>query len=73
VEYRIEYDPVADALYIKIKDDKVAYSTEANDNIIVDFNEKGEVVGLEILHFSKSKVNLNELVIKGIEVAVKIA
>lgn len=64
MEYRIEYDPIADALYIKIREDKVAYSTEVNDNIIVDFNEKGEVVGLEILHFSRSKVNLNKFTVR---------
>ncbi|RLE94450.1 MAG: hypothetical protein DRN04_03410 [Thermoprotei archaeon] len=49
---------------LKIKDGKVVCSTEANDNIIVDFNEKGEVVGLEILYFSKSKVNLSKFIVR---------
>jgi len=41
VEIRISYDRVADALYIKLKDDKVVYSDEVSPSIIVDFNDKG--------------------------------
>lgn len=67
MEYRIEYDPVADVAYVKIKEGKTVDSTELNKDIIVDFNEKGEIIGLEILNFSRSNINLNEILIKGIE------
>ena len=71
-EYRIKYDPSADALYISIREDKIAYSDEISDGIIVDYNEKGDVIGIEILEFSKKKVNLNELIVKGFKVLVSI-
>ncbi len=64
----MSYDPVADALYIRLKEDKVANSIELCNNVIVDYNDRGEIVGIEILNFSKSKINLNELIIRGLEV-----
>jgi uncharacterized protein YuzE len=73
MEYRIEYDSVADALYIRVKDEEVFDSLEINENIIIDLNEKHEIIGMEILNFSKTKINLNEIIIKGIETTVKIA
>ena len=71
MEYRLEYDSIADALYIRVRDDKVHDTIEVSKNIIVDLNDKGEIIGIEILNFSKSKINLNELVIKGIEAVVQ--
>ncbi|RLE57278.1 MAG: DUF2283 domain-containing protein [Thermoprotei archaeon] len=71
-ELRISYDPVADALYIRLRDDKVADSVEICRDIIIDYNAKGEVIGVEILNFSKKdrEVNLNEVVLRGIEVLI---
>jgi uncharacterized protein YuzE len=73
MEYRIEYDSVADTLYIRVKDEEVFDSLEINKNVIIDLNEKHEIIGMEILNFSKTKINLNEIIIKGIETTVKIA
>ncbi|MEM3386029.1 MAG: DUF2283 domain-containing protein [Nitrososphaeria archaeon] len=70
-EYRVRYEPDADALYIRIRDGKVADSDEVSDGIIVDYNENDNVLGIEILEFSKKKVDLNELIIKGFRVPVK--
>ncbi len=64
-EYVIRYDPEADALYIKIRDGKVADSEEISDGIIIDYDEDGNIIGIEVVEFSKKKINLNELVIKG--------
>ena len=64
-EYVIRYDPKADALYIKIRDGKVADSEEISDGIIIDYDEDGNIIGIEVVEFSKKKINLNELVIKG--------
>ncbi len=68
--FYVSYDPVADALYIKLREDKVANSIELCSNVIVDYNDRGEIVGIEILNFSKSRISLNELIIKGIEVTL---
>ena len=67
VELRVKYDAVADALYIRVRDAPVQESIEVSEGIIVDFDERNEVIGVEILGFSKSKLNLNEIVRKGIE------
>lgn len=64
-EYVIRYDPEADALYIKIRDGEVADSEEISDGIIIDYDEGGNIIGIEVVEFSKKKINLNELVIKG--------
>ena len=61
MEYRIDYDPSADALYIKIREDKIADSLEITDKIIVDLNEKKEIIGIEILNFSQTKIDLNNV------------
>ena len=70
VEYRVSYDPVADALYIRARDDKVVDSLEIDDRVVVDFNEHGEVVGVEILNFSKSNVDLGRVVREGLETII---
>ncbi len=43
------YDPEADAMYIYIKEEDVEKTKPIDKNIILDFNKKGEVVGIEIL------------------------
>jgi uncharacterized protein YuzE len=68
LEYLIRYDPGADAIYIRIKEDEVAESEEIGSGIIVDYNNKGEIVGIELLEFSKKKADLGELMVKGLPV-----
>ncbi len=67
-ELRIRYDSVADAVYIRLSDKKVAESEEVSPGIIIDYSEEGEIVGIEILNFSKRRINLSEIIIKGPEV-----
>lgn len=52
---QIKLDTSADALYIKLKNGK-AYKTKAivGTNSLIDFDKKGEVVGIEVLNYSKS-------------------
>jgi len=45
----VEFDPEARALYFKLKDGEVKESEPLADNIIVDFDENGKIVGIEIL------------------------
>ncbi len=70
MEIRISYDRVADALYIRLRDDKVVDSDEVAPGVIVDFNDKGEIVGIEILGFSRRDIDLKKLVIEGPEALV---
>ena len=69
-EFRISYDPVADALYIRLRDDEVVDSVEVCKDVIIDYNARNEIVGVEILNFSKKKINLNDIVLQGIEVLI---
>ncbi|MCE4606781.1 MAG: DUF2283 domain-containing protein [Desulfurococcales archaeon] len=70
MEIRVKYDSVADALYIKLRNDKIVDSDEIAPGLIVDFNEKGEIVGIEVLGFSRKDIDLKKLVIEGPEALV---
>ncbi|MBI4149342.1 DUF2283 domain-containing protein [Candidatus Woesearchaeota archaeon] len=54
---KFEYDKEADAAYIyieyPIKDKQVKNTIELNDNIVLDFDSKGKLLGVEILDASK--------------------
>jgi uncharacterized protein YuzE len=58
----IIYDSVADAIYIKMTSGTVLESKTIKEEIIVDYMEDGEIIGLEILDYSKRKLDLNELI-----------
>lgn len=70
MEFRVKYDRVADALSIRFRDDRVVDSDEVAPGVIVDYNENGEIVGIEILWFSERRLDLVKLVTKGPEVLV---
>ena len=57
---RIRYDEKVDALYLRLDDSKVVESEEVRPGIVVDFNAKNQVVGIEVLGF-KSKVSKADL------------
>ena len=57
------YDKVADALYIKLSGKKIKESVEIGEGIIVDYGEDNSIVGIEILNYSKKKIDLNELIL----------
>jgi uncharacterized protein YuzE len=44
------YDAEADAAYFKLGDATVFESEEVAPDVILDFDEDGRVVGLEVLH-----------------------
>lgn len=54
---KIEYDKEVDAAYIYVKHPvrkgEAQKTIELNDNIIIDFNIKGKLLGIEILNASK--------------------
>lgn len=54
---KFEYDKEVDAAYIylkyPIKDGEAKRTIELNDSIIVDFDDKGKILGVEILGASK--------------------
>ena len=46
-------DKEADALYLRLDDSKIIESDEIAPGVIVDYNRKNAVVGVEVLHLSK--------------------
>jgi len=45
----LEYDPSCNALYIRLKKGKVVESEPISDNLILDLNNKKEIIGVEVL------------------------
>mgnify|MGYP003433629482 len=50
---KIEYSKDIDALYIKLREGKIADSIDIEEGVVVDIDEKGHIVGLEILDASE--------------------
>ena len=50
---KIEYDPAADALYVRLGEAKIIESEQVQPGVILDFDESGKVVGVEILSVNK--------------------
>jgi uncharacterized protein YuzE len=55
---RFEYFPETDTLYIQLKEGPSADAREVAPNVVLDFNESGEVIGIEIEHASE-RTDLN--------------
>ncbi len=73
IEIVLKYDRVSDALYIRLKDSNVTDSDEVSPGVIVDYNERGEVIGVEILQFSRRSIDLKKLVVEGPEALIATA
>ncbi|HIH42436.1 TPA: DUF2283 domain-containing protein [Candidatus Woesearchaeota archaeon] len=54
---KLEYDKEVDAAYIyldqPLKDGEAKKTIELNENIILDFDDKGKLLGVEILNATK--------------------
>ena len=50
---KIEYDPTADALYVRRSDAPIFESEQIKPGIVLDYDEAGNVVGIEVLRASK--------------------
>lgn len=50
---RFGYDLEVDALYLRLSESKVLESEEVQPGIVLDFDENGNVVGVEVLNASK--------------------
>ena len=57
---RLKIDKDSDALYFRLDDSDIVESEEVQPGVILDFNAKGHVVGVEILNLS-SRVPADQL------------
>jgi len=51
---RVEYDSKADAMYIWLRKARYEISGELAENVILDLDKRGRIVGIEILEASKN-------------------
>ena len=58
----IKYDKDIDVIYIKLYDGKVAESDEDKTGIILDYDDSGNIVGIEVLNASKKISQPNDII-----------
>jgi uncharacterized protein YuzE len=56
----VEFDPEVNAMYLRLKEGKVAKSEPIADNIVIDLDKNDQVVGIEIL-FPKLDAKMSEV------------
>lgn len=63
---KIEYSKEADAIYVYFKEEVVANSKEIEDGVVIDFDKKGQLIGIEVLDVSQ-RFSLSDIVNVNIE------
>ncbi len=56
---RLSVDKESDALYLRIDDSLIVESEEVSPGVVLDFNKRNEVVGVEMLNLSERSSNLD--------------
>ncbi|MBE7501699.1 MAG: DUF2283 domain-containing protein [Verrucomicrobiales bacterium] len=56
---KLKVDPEADALYLRLDDSRIIESQEVSPGVMLDFNERNQVVGVEILNLAQRAPSLN--------------
>lgn len=56
---RLHYDEQADALYLRLDDSPVLESEEVEPGVVLDFNDRGQVVGFELLRVKERVPHVN--------------
>ncbi len=54
----IKYDSDADAMYLKLRDVEIARTKKIDDYTILDYDEEGNVIGMELLFVREHNPNL---------------
>ncbi len=52
---KIKYDKEIDAIYVILSDDKIVESEEKKQDVIVDYNDKDEIVAIEVLNVKQNE------------------
>lgn len=50
---KLKIDRESDALYFRLDDAEIVESEEVQPGVILDFDARGQVVGVEMLHISE--------------------
>jgi len=70
---RLSYDPETDSLYIHLIERPSKDSNEVADGVVLDFDENGGLVGIDVQHASQhadiSRLMLNKMPFRVLEAA----
>ena len=60
---KVHFDQQSDAIYFRLDDSKIIESEEVKPGVILDFNDKNQVVGVELLYVKQRvpEANLKEM------------
>lgn len=58
---RVQYDPTADAMYIRLAEGTLADSDEVREGVVLDYEASGRVLGIELLDVSRRADNPREM------------
>jgi len=58
----IKYDKEVDIVYIQFSEGRVAESDEDKSGIILDYDDMGNIVGIEVLEASKKMIQPNGII-----------
>ena len=67
---KMTYDDKSDVLYIKFSNKAIKDSQEVEQNVVIDYDNENNVVGMEILYFIKHNKQEFFPVFKEVEKAV---
>ena len=60
---KIEFDPIADALYIQLAEGDIEFTKELKPGMMCDYDNSGNMLGLEVLYVSnRAELPLKEAV-----------
>jgi len=63
---KFKYDEIFDIAYYKLANEKIYETRDYGENIAVDIDENGNMVGVEVQNYSKSLDELNQFFYKRI-------
>jgi len=65
---KVTIDPEADALYMRLSDTRIHDSEEVKPGVILDYDEKNNLIGIEILRVSErvSPASLKSVLIESV-------
>jgi len=61
IPFKIDFDPQADSMYVKIKDWEYSISRE-KDNLVFDYDKDNNLLWIEILNVSDNEKIIKDLI-----------
>ncbi|MBU6443617.1 MAG: DUF2283 domain-containing protein [Alphaproteobacteria bacterium] len=56
---KVNFDQDTDALYVRFSDSEISETVEVRPGVMLDYDAKGRIVGLEILDATKNLADAN--------------